>query len=102
MHVIFSIRNGKEAQKKSLVTMTIKRHSQSFNMFCLNRFHHSKKHEQVPGRFSAMVQIYQSQLGKSSLPKGNQPHYHICTSLQLDWAFGVNRQPSFLTKLPFM
>lgn len=47
-----------------------------------------------------MVQIYQSQLGKSSLPKGNQPQYHICTSLQLDWAFRENRQPSFLTKTP--
>lgn len=47
-----------------------------------------------------MVQIYQSQLGKSSLPKGSQPHYHICMSLQLNWAFGANRRPSFLTKLP--
>lgn len=67
--------------------MTLEGHGQSFKMFCLNKFHHStKKKEQLPGRFSAMVQIYQSQLGKSSPPKGNQPHYHICMSLRLDWA----------------
>lgn len=60
------------------------------------------RQEQLPGKFSAMVQIYQSQLGQTSLPKGNQPHSHVCMSLQLDWAFGATRQLSFLTKLPTM
>lgn len=73
--------------------MTLEGHGQSFKMFRLNKFHHStkkkkrkEKKEQPPGRFSAMVHIYQSQLGKSSPPKGKQPHYHICMSLRLDWA----------------
>lgn len=52
--------------------------------------------------FQPWFKIYQSQLGKSSPPKGSPPHCHVCMSLQLDWAFKTNGQPSFLTKLPFV
>lgn len=79
--------------KKSLVIMTLNGHGQSFKNALSEQISSQQKKEQLPGRFSAMVQIYQSQLGKSSLPKGNQPHYHICMSLQLDWAFGRIANP---------
>lgn len=61
--MIFVIKNYAEAP--SLFIMTLKGHSESFKMFSLSKFHHSKEKEQLPGRFSAMVQIYQSQLGKN-------------------------------------
>lgn len=83
----------------------VRKHKKSLVWSVLQKMFHfitATKQEQLPGRFSAVAQIYQSQLGKSSLPKGNQPHYHICMSLQLDWALRANSQPSFLTKLPFM
>lgn len=99
--MIFAIRNVRK-HKKFLVVVTLKGHVQSFTMFCMNTISSQQEKEQLLGRFSAIVQIYQSRLGESSLPKGNQPHNHICMSLQLDWAFGANRQPSFLTKLPVM
>ena len=71
-------------------------------MFHLNKFITARK-DQLPGRFSAMVKIYQSQTGKSSLFL--KAINHILTFACLYNKIGplrVTRRPNFLTKLPFV
>lgn len=66
--------------KNSQVLMTLKVQSVLQNGLSQHISSQQRK-EQLPGKFSAMVQNYWSQLRKSSLAKGNQPRYHICMSL---------------------
>lgn len=57
----------------SVIIMKHKIHGQFFKNVRSEQIHHSDSQE----GFQPLVQIYQSQKGQSSLPKGNQAHSHI-------------------------